>query len=50
MLSRACGLASSALKSWMRKPDADDDTSWIPRLELELLRSEAAALVKPADR
>jgi serine/threonine protein kinase/WD40 repeat protein len=34
----------------MSKPDASGDTSWIPRLELELLRREAVALIGPHSR
>jgi WD40 repeat protein/serine/threonine protein kinase len=34
----------------LKKADAAGDTSWIPRLEHELLRQEAATMVDPASR
>ena len=34
----------------MRKPDASGPSSWIPRVEIELLRREATALIEPTGR
>jgi hypothetical protein len=34
----------------MRKPDASSASSWIPGVEIEMLRREAQALIEPAGR
>ena len=39
------GTAPNALA--MRTPGARGDTSWIPGLELEILRREASAMIEP---
>jgi len=42
--------ASEVAPAAMRKPDASGPSSWIPRIEIEILRREAAALIEPSDR
>ena len=41
-----CGLSLGPVA--MQKPDASGPSSWIPRVEIEMLRREAAALIEPA--
>jgi tetratricopeptide (TPR) repeat protein len=40
--------ASEVTPVAMRKPDASGPSSWIPRVEIEMLRREAAALTEPS--
>ena len=40
--------ASEVTPIAMRKPDASGPSSWIPRVEIEMLRREAAALIEPS--
>ena len=60
MANHRIGHAEEA-RSWLRrasevppvamsKPDASGPSSWIPRIEIEMLRREAAAMIETSDR